>query len=142
MFKTTIKKLHGLIKLANGIKWHEIDYLLNFEFKLSSFYGLPKIHKSQLIKQKYQEINTEYLELENPADLKFRPIVAGPVCETHHLSNLIDILLKPFVQHAKSYVNDDIDFLTHLPEHITEGTLLVSFNVIQTCILIFRVVLD
>ena len=75
--------------------------MLNFEFKLSSFYGVPKIHKSKLILEKCQETYSPYLELKDPSDLKFRPIVAGPVCETRKLSNLIDILLKSFIKHVK-----------------------------------------
>ena len=37
--------------------------------------------------------------------------------------------IKPFLQHVKNYVRDDIDVLTHLPEHIIEETLLLSFDV-------------
>ena len=55
--------------------------------------------------------------------------MAGPVCETHRLSNLMDILLKPFLKHVKSYVRDDIDFLQYIPKRISEDTILVSFNV-------------
>ena len=60
-----------------------------------------KINKSNLIKEKCQKTYSTYLELKDPSDLKFRPIVAGPVCETHRLSNLIDLLLKPFIKHVK-----------------------------------------
>ena len=68
------------------------------------FYGLPKIHKSQLINTKCTQIDGVYLELLEPEDLSFRPIVAGPACETHRLSNLIDSLLKPYIGEVKSYV--------------------------------------
>ena len=127
--KSTFKKIKSLIKLSGDVTRHEIDYLLNFEFKSSSFYGLPKIHKSNLIKEKCQKTYSTYLELKDPSDLKFRPIVAGPVCETHRLSNLIDLLLKPFIKHVKSYVRDDLDFLSHLPTSVNQNTLLVSFDV-------------
>ena len=53
----------------------------------------------------------------------------GPVCETHRLNNLIDILLKLFLKHVKSYVRDDIDFLQYIPKRISEDTILVSFDV-------------
>ena len=108
--KSTFKKIKSLIKLSGDVTRHEIDYLLNFEFKSSSFYGLPKIHRSNLIQEKCQKTYSTYLELKDPSDLKFRPIVAGPNCETHRLSNLIDLLLKPFIKHVKSYVRDDLDF--------------------------------
>ena len=71
----------------------------------------------------------EYLELENPADLKFRPTVARPVCKTRRLSNSTNFSSKPFVQHVKRYIREVIDFLTYLPEHIIEETLSVFFDV-------------
>ena len=48
--KITMKKIRNVIQLAHEITQNEIDYLVNFEFKPSSFYCLPKIHKSNLIK--------------------------------------------------------------------------------------------
>ncbi|MCG8094140.1 MAG: hypothetical protein JAZ17_11035 [Candidatus Thiodiazotropha endolucinida] len=127
--KTTFKRIKALIKENKDITRHEFNYLLEFEWKSSSFYGLPKIHKSKLIKEQCQKTTTNVLELKDPSDLKFRPIVAGPVCETHRLSNLIDILLKPFIKNVKSYIRDDIDFLSHLPRKIDKNAMLVSFDV-------------
>ena len=75
------------------------------------FYGLPKIHESEMIRNACNKINSEHLELLDPEDLRFRPIVAGPACETHRLSNLIEVLLKPFIEKVKRYLRDDIDFL-------------------------------
>ena len=64
-----------------------------------------------------------------PETLKLRPIIAGPSCQTHRLSNLLDILLKPLTQFIPSYVRDDIDFLNHLPKQITKESIFVSFDV-------------
>lgn len=107
----------------------EKDYLTKFESKTSQFYGLPKIHKSQLIIDKIKETQSECVELLDPTDLKFRPIVAGPVCPTHRLSSLIDILLKPFIKYVKSYIRDDIDFLNYLPQSISDDEIFTSFDV-------------
>ena len=74
----------------------EIDYICNFDSKSSSFYGLPKIESAD-ISEKCKLSDSEYVEIQDPKDLTFRPIVAGPICETSRLSNLIDILLKPFI---------------------------------------------
>ena len=127
--KITFKKIKDLIKLNVDMTRHEIDYLLNFEHKSSRFYGLPKIHKCKSIADKCLELNSEYIEINDPPDLKFRPIIAGPACETHRLSNLIDILLKPFTSKIQSYVRDDIDFLTHIPETASKESYLTSFDV-------------
>ena len=61
---------------------------------MSNFYGLPKIHKSVTIIQAIEEQNTEFVNIGEVEDLKFRPIIAGPACPTHRLSNLIDIIHK------------------------------------------------
>ena len=95
------------------------------------FYGLPKIHKSKLINKECTQIDGEYLELLDPEDLTFRLIVAGPACETHRLSNLIDILLKPFISKVQSYVRDDIDFLKYVPKIVPQNTLLVSLDIVS-----------
>ena len=126
--KERMKKVEKVIKLAKDITRHELNYLC---CKTSHFYGLPKIHKSKLIKDECNKINSEYLELIDPDDLIFRPIVAGPACETYRLSNLIDILLKPYIQKVKSYIRDDIDFLSHIPTTAPQGSLLVSFDVVN-----------
>ena len=44
--------------------------------------------------------------------LTLRSIVAGPNCPTRYLSNLVDILLKPFLIHINSFIKDSLDFLT------------------------------
>ena len=89
--KDTMNKIKKVMRLAPEITLHEQNYLLDFECKSSMFYGLPKIHKSKLINNECTKIDGEYLELLDPEDLTFRPIVAGPACETHRLSYLIDI---------------------------------------------------
>ena len=118
-----------LDNLGDDFTGSEIDYITKFDFKASQFYGLPKIHKSQDIINKIHEDKSYYIHIVDPADLTFRPIVAGPACPTHRLSNLIDILLKPFVKHVKSFVRDDIDFLKFLPTVMSENDIFVSFDV-------------
>jgi len=70
-----------------------------------------------------------YVEILNPEDLTFRPIVADQSCETHRLSNLVDILLKPLIEKVQSYIRDDIDFLNYIPDRVNETTTLVPFDV-------------
>ena len=63
------------------------------------------------------------------SDLKLRPIVAGPSCHTHRLSNLIDILLRPYTKHVTSYLSDTTDFLNNFPNTIPKDTILASFDI-------------
>ena len=45
---------------------------------------------------------SEYVEIPDPNDLKFKPIVAGPPCSTNRLRKLIDIQLQPILNKIKS----------------------------------------
>lgn len=123
--------INNLIGSGGSLTKNEQDFLLNFECKTSTFYGLPKIHKSQLIQDACNAQISEYVEVLDPTDLQFRPIVAGPICETSRLSSLIDILLKPFLPKVRSYLRDDIDFLSHLPKTVPANTSMVSFDVVS-----------
>ena len=46
--------------------------------------------------------NIEIIEIFEPDGLKLRPIVGGPKCPRRKLSQLIDILLKPFLVRIKT----------------------------------------
>ena len=42
---------------------------------------------------------------------------------------ILDILLKPYTKHVKSYLRDTIDFLNALPTTVKDETFLASFDV-------------
>ena len=45
---------------------------------------------------------------------------------------MIDILLKPFLKHIKSFIRDGLDFfLTKLPGDVDEDTEIVTFDVVS-----------
>ena len=129
------KVMKGIAKIIEKYKDNltkkEKEYLTSFSYNTSNFYGLPKIHKSKLIQNAIKEQQKEYVHIIEPSDLKLRPIVAGPICPTRPLSNLIDILLKPFLLHVKSYVKDNLDFLSKCSRENYEDTLLVTFDVVN-----------
>ena len=107
------KRVH---KYENNITKKEFEYLTVFETKPSNFYGLPKIHKSKEINELCTISQDNYVEIDAAENLNFRPIVAGPICETHRLSNFIDILQQPYSKHVKIYIKDTTDFLSKLPQ--------------------------
>ena len=72
-----------------------------------------------------------YVHIIEPSDLKLRPIVAGPICTIRPLSNLIGILLKPFLLHVTSYVKDNLGFLSKSSRENYEDTSLVTFNMVN-----------
>ena len=90
-----------MLKHSSVLTEKEVDFVTNFDYKESCFYGLPKIHKSKLIKDAVAKEISEYVTCENPDDLTFRPIVGGPVAPTQRLSNLLDIILKPLCHKCK-----------------------------------------
>ena len=91
------KDLEKLVaKFSNCLLKKEQAFLTNFSFSTTNFYGLPKVHKSKIIQEAIQVQHCEYIKVYEPSDITLQPIVAGPNCPTHCLSNVIDVLLKPF----------------------------------------------
>ena len=110
---------------------HEIGFLTNPNYKTSQLYGLPKVHKSKLINHKLKSSTSEYLEITQPHDLSFRPIIAGPACVTSKLSEFLDLILKPYLSFIQSYVRDDIDFLDKIQRNVTASEALLTFDVVS-----------
>ena len=77
----------------NEISQNTAKYLLSNFDRTAQFYMLPKIHKS----------------LQNPPG---RPITSGNDCPTEKISQLIDLILQPYVPKIKSYVKDTNHFIS------------------------------
>ena len=124
------KKITNLTeKYHEQLTQKEIDYLTKLKYKTSQLYGLPNVHKSNIIKREIENNPSEYIEIHQPGDLKMRPIVAGPSCITSRFSEFLDILLKPYLKHVKSYVRDSVDFLNQLPKEKNEKEVLITLDV-------------
>ena len=119
VIKTSMNKV---VKFVNDnrnyfdVKNYESNYICNFDYCASSFYGLPKIHKNQQIQRSMKSANSIYLKMEPPKDLSFRFITAGPNSPTSKLSEFLDILLKPYLPIIPSYIRDVTDFLNKMPK--------------------------
>ena len=109
----------------------EWKFLNDKHHEVISFYGLHKIHKSMVIESVINTQNNKIIEIFEPNDLKLIPIVGGHKCPTRKLSQLIDILLKPFLKHIKSFIRDSLDFLSKCPRDVHEDTEIVTFEVIS-----------
>lgn len=127
------KLMKKICRLADNYKSelteNEVKFITNFEYKTSNLYCLPKVHKSILIKQAIEEQQSELVTVRFPCDLQMRPIVAGPACPTHRLSNLLDVVLRPLVQGVTSNVRDTMDLLDKLPPKIDEDFQFAIFDV-------------
>ena len=115
-------------KYKDNLTKKEKEYLTSFSYNTSNFCGLPKIHKSKLIQNTIKEQQKENVHNIEQSDLKIRPTVVRPICPTRPLSNLIDFLLKHFLLHVKSYIKDNLDFLSKCSRENNEDTLLVRFD--------------
>ena len=60
----------------------EYDYIVNYDWKPSNLYALPKIHKCQEIIESIEHCNSSYLHMETPHSLKGRPVITGPASPT------------------------------------------------------------
>ena len=56
-------------------------------------------------------------------------IVGGPNHPTMPLSQLISVILKPFLIHIKCYVKDKLDFLRKCSRKNNDTTILVTFDI-------------
>ena len=116
-------------KYQSDLTKKEIDYLINFTCQTSTFYDLPKAHKSDIIAKAIEEQDSEYIKIHEPEDLTVRPIVAGPNCPTKRLSTFINTIIKPLVLHIKSYIRDSIHFLQKCSRMENDRTVLCTFDV-------------
>lgn len=108
----------------------EINFLTNQGFQDSKFYVLPKIHKSKIINDYFQSLDSTYACLNSmPADLPSRPIVSNINSITSHLSYFIHKVLQPLVSLVPGYIKDSFHFIEQLPEHVLPNCLLVSLDV-------------
>ena len=75
--------------------------------------------------------NSEIIEIFELNDLKLRPVVGGPKCPTRNIRQLIDVLLKSFLKHIKSFIHNSLDFLMKYPRDVDEDIEIVTFGVIS-----------
>ena len=113
-------------------------FLNDKHHEVSDFYGLPRIHKSIIIESAINTQNREFIEIFESNDLKLEPIVVSPKCPKRKLSQLIDILLKSFLKHIKSFIHDSLDFVNKCPGDVDEDTEIVMFGIISLYTIIFH----
>ena len=109
-------KLKVLVKHFKAfLTKNERNAIINFDYSSTNIYGLPKIHKSTLIKQSLLECTEFVLFLPNPSDLTFRIIFGGPNNPTTGLASLLNEILNPYVSKVKSVIRDSVNFINMLP---------------------------
>ena len=100
---------------ANEFTQSEKKAISKLDYKTTNIYGVPKIHKSQVIKDALKHVSGHYLHVPNPSDLDLRLIFGGPVNPASVLAEWVDIILKPFLGKVKSRVKDVFEFIRKIP---------------------------
>ncbi|XP_065662664.1 uncharacterized protein LOC136085297 [Hydra vulgaris] len=129
--KRVFKNLSKMIAKHKCLTQNEIDCITNFEWKSSTFYVIPKIHKCNEIIKKVQESSSPFIEMKPPKDLKARPIIAGIDSPTSHLSQFLHIILSPIVKKQKTYIKDDWDFLRKIPRNIDSDSVILTCDIVN-----------
>ena len=76
--KTVMTNLKKLVdKQEDSLTKKEQDFIINFDWKTSNFYILPKIHKNKEIINQISSSERDFIEMSPPEDLKGRPMIAG-----------------------------------------------------------------
>ena len=127
-----MKNLNLLINKHRKCLYEQgITYINNKKWKSSNIYVTPKVHKSKTIIEMCKTTCSEYVHMPVPADLKGRPIIAGPVAPTQRLSELIEKLLSPLVMFLRSFIKDDWDFIRNIPPSVNFECDLFSVNIVS-----------
>ena len=141
----TFKKVHidsnYLVKKVATFtnKWKQVltkvetAAIIKTESYLATTYGLPKIHKSQLVKTAtlahLQHNNSSVIRMNYPEDLSFRPIISCTKCPTKKLCELLDHILRPFLIHVKYRLKDTWHFLRECPKQLDEDSYFVTADI-------------
>ena len=76
--------------------------------------------------------NSEITEFLEPNNLTLRSIASGHRYPTRKLSQLIDISLKPFLKHIKSYIYGSLDAYIKFPKDVGGDTkIAISYNIVH-----------
>ena len=107
----------------------EYKALTYFDGDLAYMYGLPKIHKSTLINNAIANQISDIILLEDPEDLTFRPIVSCTNCPLSKANQLLDKLLRPFLQHLPYRLQDGWEYLRILPSTVPSDSSITTADI-------------
>ena len=72
---------------------NEYDFLTKRSHKISTFYMLPKLHRSKEINETIEIKRTEDNQIDKDILIEGRPIVAGPVFHINGLSKILHYIM-------------------------------------------------
>ena len=126
MFKT-VNKFAEKYKsiLTNG----EYDFLTKRCHKISNFYMLPKLHKSNDINEIIEIKRTGYIQIDEDILIERRSIVTSPVFHASRISETLRCLMEPALSLIPHTVKNSFDFTQRLETQCQKNTLLSTCDV-------------
>jgi hypothetical protein len=110
----------------------EYNYFTHHKSRSSSFYVLPKIHKSGSLKIYCDNLQGNYLWLKKMLpDIPSRPIVNNVNSPTSRISHFIAKLLTPILPLTLGYIKDSFDFITKLNKQFSVETVFLTIDVVS-----------
>ena len=107
----------------------EYDFLTKKKYRMANFYTLPKLHKSALVNNMLRE-GSEYIHATDIQEIvEGRPIVGGPAFHTSGISEMINIILKPIVEHIPWILKDSFDFVERCNHAVPDDTVLGTADI-------------
>ena len=113
------------VKYKSLLTAKEFEYITKRTYRMANFYCLPKLHKSEDINSILSQSVEEYVQIPNYQG----NIVGGPIYHTSGLSEIIDIILKPFMSYIPHIVKDSFDLIDRVPKTVPDGTKLGSADI-------------
>lgn len=108
----------------------ETKYINNHASSLATIYGLPKIHKSALLKEATRTNNNSLvINYHNPNDLKFRPIISCRSCPSYKLCEVLNNILQLFLPKIHYRLRDTWHFLQNIPTDVPSDTLVITGDI-------------
>ena len=105
--------------------------ITNLDYAATNIYGLPKLHKSKVIKGALKNCSNVILNLPDPEDLSFRIIFGGPKNPLVGLADLLNKILNPYTVKVKSLILNSVDFINKLPTFTEEDLPFIQMWVVD-----------
>ena len=108
---------------------NEYKTLTQKTYKISNFYMLPKLHKSEELNNIILAKNSEYINVDKILTIEFRPIVAGPCYHTSVVSQILHVIMEPTLSFIKHILKDSFDFIDRIDTQYTVNTILSTCDI-------------
>ena len=116
-------------KYKNLLTENEYKTLTHKTNKISTFYMLPKLHKSKELNDIIMVIYSEYINVDKILTIQGRTIVAGPSYRTSVVSQILHVIMEPTLSFIKHILKDSFAFIDPMDTQCTVNTILITYDI-------------